>query len=191
MFSYSTHRSACGIFRSSAPTPTVTDTAHPCLLWQVSRPSWRKSFVASRSCVGLFYLDTTYAVRILSGPSIYVPATSPGNLLIGSDGDSAMEARPISLLVKDVFHKVIAVVPRPNHPTPPSPLLPTSMLGTAFTHDEWPRFPREDQTPPAHLRPPRQQRDRPRQQPRPPQPPSQYPHAQPRAPSATHATPAH
>ena len=148
MFSYATHRSACGSFRSSAPTPTVTDTAHPCLLWESNGPSWRKAFVSSRSCVGIFYLDTTYAIRILSGPSIYVPATSLGNLLIGSDGDSAMEARPISLPVKDIFHKVLTVVPRPDHPTPPSPLLPASMLGAAYPNDEWPRLPRADQTPP-------------------------------------------
>ena len=149
MFSYATHRIACGSFRSSAPTPTVKDTDHPCLLWSLNSPSWRKAFVSSPSCVGIFYLDTTYAVRILSGPAIYVPATSSGNLLIGSDGDSAMEARPISLPVKDIFHKVLTIVPRRDHPAPPAPLIPAFMLGAAYPSDEWPRLPRADLTPPS------------------------------------------
>ena len=124
MFSHSTHRNACGIFRASAPTPHVTDAAHPCFLWHTNGPSWRKSFVASHNCIGVAYLDPTYTVCILSVPSIHVPATSSGNLLIGSNGDSAMEARPVCLPVKDLFHKVLTVIPRPGHPTPRPPSFP-------------------------------------------------------------------
>ena len=98
-----------------------------------------KNFIASPACIGLGYLDQSYAVRILSAPSAHVPHDGSPSLLIGSDGDSAFAARPLSLPLDDIFTKVLTIVPRrETEDLPLFALLPSDMLGPSFSTETWP-----------------------------------------------------
>ena len=139
MLSYANQITAAGTFRASAPVPVVHDATHPCLLWHTRGLSWQRSFLTSPSCVGIGYLDQSFAVRILSAPYIHAPEPSFASLIVGSDGDSALTARPLSLTLEGVLSKVLTLVPRRE--TADDPLadhLPSDMLGPCYTAPTWP-----------------------------------------------------
>ena len=114
------HKAAAGTFRSSQAPPSLAPSTHPCLLWHTRGPAWRRVFLSSPACVGLGYVDSTYTVRILSAPAIHLPDAGPG-CVVGSDGDSALEARPTSLSAVDIFNSVVTFVPRVAPPPVPLP----------------------------------------------------------------------
>ena len=132
------HGSAASTFSSSAAVPHFDDEHHPRLLWQTKGATWQSSFLQNPRCVGLGYLDSSFAVRILSAPSFYGTPGYGEDLLVGSDGSSALEARPIAVPFSNILCKGLCIVPRRDLVKAPiatslTPLIlhiPQDMLGS-------------------------------------------------------------